>query len=164
MAMTNREHEEDLLLAKFKTQVSLVMRAIHREPFREREILNVYAVIFFDAFKETIRTQGYTDSIFIVLADTPIFGVPPLTEEILGQAKGQNAKGILSVEGFQANNDISDVIYHISLSAPCIGVRGWILKVKLSDRKVLFQREMPYHFDSKDKVKSLGELIKEMER
>ena len=101
---------------------------------------------------------------YIILAEPPTFGVPPITDDIIAQAKTSNAEAVVLIEGFQSERDISDIVYHVSMSAPCMGVVGWVLKVKLGDGIVEFVREMPYFFDAKERVKSLGELLSEMER
>jgi len=149
---------------QLEKQIMTVLDAIRKHPSRRRQILSGYASNFFEAVKETIKKQGTAAPLFIVIADPPVLGIPPLTEEVLTRAKEAGAEAILSVEGFQAYTDISDVIYHVSLSAPCIGVMGWVLKVKLGDGWVEFLRELPYYFESGEKMKTLGELIEEMER
>jgi hypothetical protein len=75
-----------------------------------------------------------------------------------------NAEAVLWVEGFQSERDISDLIYHVALSSPSLGVIGWVLKVKLWDGNVEFTREMPYHFDSPETTRTLGELLAEIEK
>ncbi|MGD2124683.1 MAG: hypothetical protein PVG99_01295 [Desulfobacteraceae bacterium] len=149
--------------AQLEKQVALVMEAIKREPGKRKQILTGFLSNFFDAVKETLKKQGRITPIYIIMADTAGFGVPPVTAEVTGRAKELNAEAVVSLEGFQCDMDISDVVYHVSMSAPSIGVMGWVLKVKLSDEAVMFIREMPYLFDSSEKVKSLGELVAEME-
>ena len=82
---------------------------------------------------------------------------------MLAKAKELRAEVIVTIEGFHSDKDISDIIYHVSISAPGFGVMGWVLKVKIADRKVEFVRELPYLFDSKEKVKTLGQIVGEME-
>jgi hypothetical protein len=147
-------------LGDLETQVAQVMEAIKRHPSRRNQILTG----FLDAVKETLKKQGRIMPIYIILADEVSFGIPPVTEEVTRTAKNRHAEAVVTLEGFQSESDISDVLCHISMSSPSIGVMGWVLKVKLYDGSVSFLREMPYLFDSKEKVKSLGELIAQMER
>jgi hypothetical protein len=44
-----------------------------------------------------------------------------------------------------------------------MGVLGWVLKVKLGDAKADIVAEMPYLFDSESTVKTLGELVEDLE-
>ena len=157
--MTNNETISEI----FGQQIGLVMEAIQRDPGRTNRILAVFVSNFFNAVKETIRLQGHVPAFYIMLTDPVVYGVPPVTDEVLQRAKGAGAAAVVSLEGFQSTRDIGDVIYHVSLSAPVLGVAGWVLKVKLEDRKVLFVREMPYFYDTREKIKTLGELIAEME-
>ena len=139
------------------------MEAIRRDPARTKQILVVFISNFFNAVKETLRLQGHVPAFYIMLTDPVTYGIPPVTEEVLQRARNMEAVAVVSVEGFQSEQDIGDVIYHVSLSAPVLGVVGWVLKVKLEDRKVTFIREMPYLYDTREKTKTLGELIDEME-
>jgi hypothetical protein len=151
-------------LGDLKTQVAQVMEVIRRYPSRRSQILIGFLSTFFDAVKETLKKQGRIMPIYIILADEVSFGIPPVTEEVTRSAKDRDAEAVVTLEGFQSESDISDLICHISMSSPSIGVMGWVLKVKLRDGSVSFLREMPYLFNSKKKVKSLGELIAQMER
>ena len=155
--------KDETYLRAFDDQVGLVMQAINKDPNNANKILTVFFSNFFDALKESIRVQGYISPFFITLAEPMVYGIPPVTDEILNRAKELKAVAVVSLEGFQSRQDIGDVIYHLSMSTPGIGVMGWVFKVKLKDRKVVFVREMPYLFDSKEKVKTLGELITDME-
>lgn len=139
------------------------MKAIQADPSRKGQILTVYISNFVSAVKETIGRHGHVLPLYIIVADTVELGIPPVTEEVILKAKELKAEAVVCVEGFQSDKDIGDVIYHVSMSAPCVGVMGWVLKVKLGDGRVEFTREMPYHFDSPDRVKTLGELISEIE-
>ena len=150
-------------LDQLEKQVIHIMKAIQADPSRKREILNVYFSNFLSAVKETIGRHGHIMPLYIIVADAVELGVPPVTEEVINKAKELKAEAVVCVEGFQSDKDISDVIYHVSMSAPCVGVMGWVLKVQLGGGRVEFKREMPYHFDSPDKVKTLGELISEIE-
>lgn len=161
--MARRAEQSDHLAVQLRKQVARVMDAIRSRPERRRQILSVYVSNFFGAVKETLRRQGRIMPLFMIIADPADFGVPPVTEEVTTQAKEMNAEAVVWAEGFQSENDISDVIYHVGISAPCLGVMGWVLRVKLGEGRVAFAREMPYCFDSPDKVKSLGELVSEME-
>jgi ribosomal protein S8 len=150
--------------AQLRKQVAQVLDAIRSHPKRRRQILSVYASSFFGAVKETLRRQGRIVPLYMILADPADFGIPPVTEEVARQAREMNAEAVVWVEGFQSEKDISDVIYHVGISSPGMGVMGWVLKVKLGDGRVVFTRERPYCFDSPDKVKSLGEIISEMDK
>ncbi|RJR50762.1 MAG: hypothetical protein C4576_04740 [Desulfobacteraceae bacterium] len=159
-----REKEENLPTALLQEQVARVLAAIRAQPEKKGRILSAYVSSFFEAVKETIRRQGRIMSFYMMMADPVDFGVPPVTEEVTSEAKRVKAEALLWVEGFQSERDISDVIYHVALSSPALGVIGWVLKVKLGDGRVEFTREMPYHFDSPEKTKSLGELLAEIEK
>jgi hypothetical protein len=159
-----RDQDADTPFGELESQVSQVIEAIKRNPSRRNQILSGFLSAFFGAVKETLKKQGRIMPIYVIVADAVEFGVPPVTEEVTKSAKDRHAEAVVTLEGFQSDSDISDMIYHISMSAPSIGVMGWVLKVKLSDGYVSFLREMPYLFDSKEKVKSLGELINQMER
>jgi hypothetical protein len=144
--------------------VAQVLKAIRSQPKRRRQILSVYASSFFGAVKETLRRHGRIVPLYMILADPADFGAPPVTEEVARQASEMKAEAVVWVEGFQSEEDISDVIYHVGISSPAMGVMGWVLKVKLGDGRVVFTRERPYCFDSPEKVKSLGEIISEMDK
>lgn len=161
--MGARKRNKDLPVSRLEEQVGRVLAAIRAQPARKKRILSTYINSFFGAVKETIRRQGRIMSFYMIIADPVDFGVPPVTEEVTSEAKRMNAEAVLWVEGFQSERDISDLIYHVALSSPALGVIGWILKVKLGDRTVEFLREMPYHFDSPEKIKTLGELLAEIE-
>jgi len=158
------DRETEQLFRVFEEQVSMVMEAIGKDPSREKQILSIFISGFFNAIKETVTSQGYVMPLYIILADPIDYGIPPLTEEVMQRAKELNSVAVVSVEGFQSEDDIGDVIYHVSMSAPSLGVVGWVLKVRLGHGKATFEREMPYLFDTREKVKTLGELISEMER
>ncbi len=160
--MSAREDENEVPVSQLEDQVGRVLAAIRANPAKKRRILAVYIANFLGAVKETIRTQGRIMPFYMVMADSVDFGVPPITEEVTTQARHRKAEALVWVEGFQSANDISDVIYHVAMSAPCLGVVGWLLKVKLGDGKVEFTREVPYHFDTPEKTKTLGEMIEEL--
>jgi len=159
----SRERHNERLTGQLEEQVGQVLSAVRAEPSKKRRILSVYVSHFFSAVKETLKQQGRITPLYIILADPVGFGVPPVTERVARQAKEMNAEAIVWVEGFQSDRDISDVIYHVGISAPSLGVMGWIVKMKLGDGSVSFAREVPYHFDSPEKVKTLGELISQIE-
>jgi len=144
--------------------VRLVLELIRTEPSRRGVILKSFLSSFFDAVKETLKKQGHVIPFYIIPADKVCFGTPPVTEQVVRRAGEMNAEAVISIEGFQRERDISDVIYHVSMFARSMGVIGWVLKVKLRDGVVEFVREMPYLFDSKEKIKTLGQLIEEMEK
>lgn len=159
-----KEEERKMLFSDLEKQILFIMEAIRKNPGSEKKILVGYASNFFDAVKETIKKQGTMSPFYILMSDQPVFGVPPITDDVIVQAKASNAEAVLSVEGFQSERDMSDIVYHVSMSSPCMGVVGWILKVKLGDGIVEFVREMPYFFGTNERVKSLGDLLAEMER
>ena len=161
--MGTNDVEAEALLSAFKKQIASVNKAIKKEPHRKNQILTAYIANFYEAIKETVSRQGSVIPFYFFLADTPDFGIPPVTDEIIVRAKELDADAVVSVEGFQAYNDISDVIYHVSMSAPCLGVLGWLFKVKIHDGDVDIVREMPYIFDLQDRVKTIGELVEELE-
>lgn len=162
--MARSAEQNELLAVQLRKQVARVMEAIRSRPERRRQILSIYVFHFFDAVKETLRRQGRIMPLYMIIADPADFGVPPVTAEVAGQAKAMNAEAVVWVEGFQSEKDISDVIYHVGISAPCLGVMGWVLKVKLGEGRVFFTRERPYCFDSPDKLKSLGAILSEMDQ
>jgi len=162
--MKGKKRQKDVPIGRLEEQVARVLAAIRAEPARKKNILSTYINNFFVAVKETIRTQGRVMSFYMVMADPIDFGIPPVTEEVTREAKLKKAEALLWVEGFQSERDISDLVYHVALSSPSVGVIGWILKVKLEDGRVEFLREMPYHFDSPESTKTLGELLAEVEK
>jgi hypothetical protein len=161
MVADNPEADEDL--KELEAQFAKVAAAVSRDPSRARLILTSFISNLYDAIKETVRRQGYVTPFYVMLSEPVQFGVPPVTEEVVQEARARNASAVVCVEGFQASEDIADLMYHINMSAPGLGVMGWVVKVRLSQGTVTFVRELPYHFDSRDKVKTLGELISEME-
>ena len=140
------------------------MAAIQKQPLRNRQILSSFFAGLFGAVKETIKRLGQVMPMYIILGEEIEFGVPPVTGEVILRAKELRAEAVVTVEGFQSEQDIGDVVYHVNMSAPSIGVMGWVLKVRLGDGSVALLREMPYLFDSKEKVRTLGELVEEMEK
>ena len=90
-------------------QVKSVVEAIDLDPPNEKEVLIAYISHFYEAIKETVKQQGIVMPYYIILAKTPEFG-PLVTDEVIGRAKALGAKGIASVEGFQSDDDIGDVI------------------------------------------------------
>jgi hypothetical protein len=149
--------------AELEKQVALIVGRVKKDPSKKRQVLIGYIAHFYEAVKETVKKQGSMISHYVILADRPTFGGPSVTDEVIAKAKEMGAEAVLSVEGFQADDDITDVIYHVSMSAPCLGVLGWVFKVKLGDGTVDIVREMPYLFDSDATVKTLGELVEDLE-
>jgi len=149
--------------AELEKQVALIVGTVKEDPSKKKQVLIGYIAHFYEAVKETVKKQGSMISHYVILADRPTFGGPSVTDEVIAKAKEMRAEAVLSVEGFQADDDITDVIYHVSMSAPCLGVLGWVFKVKLGDGKVDIVREMPYLFDSDATVKTLGELVEDLE-
>jgi hypothetical protein len=159
--LDNKEAERSF--AELRKQVDLIMGTIKKDPSKKEQILMGYLSHFYEAIKETVRKRGSVISHYVILADKPDFGGPSVTDEVIAKAKQLGAEAVLSVEGFQADDDITDLIYHVSMSAPCIGVLGWVFKVELGDGKVDIIREMPYLFNSDATIKTLGELVEELE-
>jgi hypothetical protein len=141
----------------------MVINAINKQPLMRKQVLTSFISNIFAAVKETLRGQGRVASLYMIVAEHAEFGVPPVTEEVIKVAKERKAEAVITVEGFHSDEDISDVVYHVSMSAPAIGVVGWVLKAKIRDRSLEFVREMPYAFDSVEKVKTLGQILEEME-
>jgi hypothetical protein len=158
-----KTQEPERLVSELEKQVALVVEEIKKEPSKKKQILIRYISNFYEAVKKTVEKEGSITPHYVMLTDPPNIGVPRVTDEVVSKAKELNAEAVLSVEGFRSENDISDVVYHVSMSAPCMGVLGWVFKVKLSDTRVDIAREMPYFFDVEDKVKTLGQLVVEME-
>ena len=152
-----------IVLDDLEDQIALVMEAIRRRPALKAGILKRFLSNIFVAMKETLRKQGRVAPLYMIVAEAADFGLPPLTEEVIAQAKEKKAEAIVTLEGFHSNHDISDVIYHVSMSTPSLGVLGWVLKIKIGDGTLEFVREWPYYFDTKEKVKTLGEILAEME-
>ena len=147
-----------------KEQIALVMKAIRRRPASREKILKMFFANIVAAVKETLRKQGRVAPFYVTVAEVPDLGEPPLGEDVIAQAKASKAEAIVTIEGFHSNKDISDVIYHVSMSTPLFGVLGWVLKVKIRDGRLEFLRERPYFFDTQEKVKTLGEIVVELER
>jgi hypothetical protein len=150
-------------LDDLEEQIALVMEAIKRRPGMKGRILKRFLSNIFVAAKETLRRQGRVAPIYMIIAEAADFGLPPVTEEVIAQAKERKAEAIVTLEGFHSNHDIGDVIYHVSMSTPSLGVLGWVLKIRIWDGTLEFVREWPYFFDTKEKVKTLGEILAEME-
>ena len=157
------DQETVQLVSAFEKKIAGVLKAVAKNPSGKKRVLSIFISVFFDAIKETLRRQGHVSPLYIILADPIEYGIPPITEEVIARARELGSVAVISVEGFQSKDDIGDVIYHVSMSAPGIGVIGWVLKVRLGDGNTLFESEMPYIFDSREKVKTLGELVYEME-
>jgi hypothetical protein len=152
-----------MALDDLEGQIALVMEAIRSRPAMKGKILKKFLSNIFIAAKETLRRQGRLAPLYMIVAEFADFGVPPVTEDAIAQAKESKAEAIVTIEGFHSNHDISDVIYHVSMSAPSLGVLGWVLKIKIGDGMLKFVREWPYFFDTKEKVKTLGEILAEMD-
>jgi len=150
------------LLGKFEKQILSVKKAIKNDPLKRNQILTLFISNFYEAIKEAVIRHGTVIPHYFFISESPNFGTPPVTDEIINQAKKMESDAIVCVEGFHLDTDISDIVYHVNMSAPSIGVLGWVFRVKIHDRKVEIVREMPYLFDSPDKVKSLGQLVTEM--
>jgi hypothetical protein len=154
---------KDATLRALEGQIALVMEAIKRQPAMRKRILSKFLANIFVAVKETLRKQGWAAPLYMVVADHADLGVPPLTEELLQQAKESKAEAIVTIEGFHSGSDIGDLLYHVSMSTPSFGVKGWVLKVRIGEGVLEFVREWPYSFDTGEKVKTLGEILTEME-
>lgn len=161
--MKREPEAKAIALDDLEGQIALVMEAIKRRPAMKGRILKGFFSNIFVAAKETLRRQGRLAPLYMIVAEVADFGVPPVTEDAIAQAKERKAEAIVTMEGFHSNHDISDVIYHISMSTPSLGVLGWVLKIRIGDGTLEFVREWPYFFDTKEKVKTLGEILAEME-
>lgn len=139
------------------------MDGLKRNPEKKKEILIGYISHAYEAVKENIIKNGAVMPHYVILSDTPEFGGPEVTDDIILKAQKLNAEAVVSVEGFESQDDITDVIYHVSMSAPSIGVLGWVLKVKFGDGTVNIVKEKPYLFGPGDTVKTLGEMVTELE-
>jgi hypothetical protein len=153
----------EIPLEELERQVATVIHSIKKRPAMKKKILTGFVFNIFAAVKETLRRQGHVASLYLILAEPAEFGVPPLNEEVIRTAKERKAEAVITIEGFHSHKDISDVVYHVSMSAPAIGVMGWVLKAKIRDRSLEFVREVPYFFDSAEKVKTLGRILEEMD-
>jgi hypothetical protein len=157
------EGAKESTLGELEEQIALVMEAIKKRPAMKNRTLGTFLSNIFVAVKETLRKKGWAAPVYMVVADAVDFGVPPLTQELIALAKENKAEAIVTIEGFHSTHDIGDMIYHVSMSAPSFGVKGWVLKVRIEDGALEFVREWPYFFDTKEKVKTLGEILAEME-
>ncbi|MCJ7594429.1 MAG: hypothetical protein MUO52_06610 [Desulfobacterales bacterium] len=162
--MSPRSKVDESPLDGISSQAASIMEAIKKQPLKKRRILSSFFTSLYDAVKETLKKQGQVMPMYFILGEEIDFGMPPVTDQVIEKARELGAEAVVTVEGFQSERDIGDVIYHVSMSAPSIGVMGWVLKVKLGDGSVWFIREMPYLFDSNEKVRTLGELVDDMER
>ena len=156
--------EAESPLKVFSDRAASIVAAIKKQPLKKRRILSSFFAGLFGAVKETITRLGQVMPMYIIRGEEIEFGGPPVTDGVILRAKDLGAEAVVTVEGFQSERDIGDLIYHLNMSAPSIGVMGWVLKVRLGDGSVAFIREMPYLFDSKEKVRTLGELVEEMEK
>lgn len=151
-------------LNALKEQVGRVVAAIKKDPSKKKRILIGYITHFYEGVKETVKKYGAIMPHYVIVADQPKFGGPAVvTSEVLAQAKALKAEAIMSVEGFESKDDLSDVVYHVTMSAPSIGALGWVFKVKLGDGKAEILAEKPYLFESDKEAKTLGELVQELE-
>ena len=162
MTTPDEPKDKDALEALEK-QVLSVMEGIKSNPDKKKAILIGYVSHVYEAVKQTILKSGAAMPHYVILSDTPEFGGPEVTDEIITKAQKLNAEAVVSVEGFESQDDITDVIYHVSMSAPSVGVLGWVFKVKLADGTVDIVKEKPYLFGPGDKIKTLGELVAELE-
>jgi hypothetical protein len=154
---------KNVTLANLEKQVLSVVEGIKRNPNKRKQILVGYITHVYEAVKEAIRKNGSVLPHYVILSDRPGFGAHCVTDEVIEKAKAMNAEAVVSVEGFESRNDITDVVYHVSMSAPALGALGWVLKVKLKDGAAAIRAEKPYLFDLEEKVKTLGQLVNELE-
>jgi hypothetical protein len=150
-------------IAQLEKQVVTVVEAIKKNPSKKKQILVGYISHFYEGVRETVKKYGSILPHYVILADTPKVGGPTVTDDVVGEAKALNAEAILSVEGYESEEDMTDVIYHVSLSTPSIGTMGWVFKVQLGDGKAYILAEKSYLFESEKKAKTLGELVQELE-
>jgi hypothetical protein len=161
--MGKKEVVTEIPLDELEKQVAAVIEAIEKRPAMKKQVLASFISNIFAAVKETLRRQGRVTPLYMILAEHAEFGVPPVTDEVIRTARERKAEAVVTIEGFHSDKDISDVVYHVSISAPAIGVMGWVLKTKITDWSLEFVREMPYLFDSVEKVKTLGQMLQEMD-
>jgi hypothetical protein len=159
--MDNKKAKESFV--QLEKQVMTVAEAIKKDPSKRKQILIGYISHFYEAVKETVKKHGSIMPHYVFVGSSPKFGGPAVTDEVMAEAKELNAEAVVSVEGFESDDDITDVVYHVSMSAPGMGVLGWVFKIKLGDGKADFVREKPYLFDSEHKMKTLGELVQELD-
>lgn len=150
-------------MSQLEKQVATVMEAIKKNPSKKKQILIGYISHFYEGVKETVRKYGSVMPHYVILADAPRVGAPPVVREVVEEAKALNAEAILSVEGFESRTDITDVVYHVAMSTPSIGAMGWVFKVRLGDQKADILAEKPYLFKSEKDAKTLGALVEELE-
>ena len=111
-------------VAALEKQVLSVMEGIKKNPTKKREILIRYVSHVYEAVKGIVMKHGSVVPHYVILAGTPELGGPAVTDEIIEKAKALGAEAVVSVEGYESNEDMTDVIYHVSMSAPCMGVLG----------------------------------------
>ena len=150
-------------IAQLEKQLVTIVEAIKKNPSKKKQILIGYISHFYETVRETVKRYGSVLPHYVILADTPKVGGPAVTEEVIAEAKALNAEAILSVEGYESEDDMTDVIYHVSMSTPSMGAMGWVFKVRLGDGKAEVLAEKSYLFESEKEAKSLGELVKELE-
>jgi hypothetical protein len=150
-------------LAELEKQVLSIMEGIKKNPDKKKQILIGYITHVYEVVKETLQKNGSVVPHYVILADAPEFGGSSVTDEVITKARKLDAEAVVSVEGFESQQDITDVIYHVSMSAPAVGVCGWVLKVKLGNKATRILKEKPYLFDSQEDVKTLGELVAELD-
>jgi hypothetical protein len=161
--VAKKEVVTEIPLDELEKQVSMVINAIKKRPLMRKQVLTSFISNIFAAVKETLRGQGRVAPLYMIVAEYAEFGLPPVTDEVIKMAKERKAEAVITIEGFHSDKDISDVVYHVSMSVPAIGVMGWVLKAKIRDRSLEFVRELPYFYDSIEKVKTLGQILEEME-
>lgn len=162
----NKRFDQDnrRALEALKEEVLRVVAAIKKDPSRKKRILIGYITHYYEGVKAAVQKHGAIMPHYVIVADEPKFAGPAaVTEEVLARAKALNAEAIVSVEGFESREDLTDVVYHVTMSAPCLGVLGWVFKVKLSDGEAQILAEKPYLFESDKEAKTLGELMQELE-
>ncbi len=119
-----RETAKAITLDEMEQQIAIVMEAVKRRPAMRNRILKRFLSNIVVAAKETLKKRGRVAPFYMIVAEAADFGVPPLTEDVIAKAKESKAQAIVTIEGFHSDQDISDVIYHITMSAPSIGVLG----------------------------------------
>jgi hypothetical protein len=150
-------------VAQLEKQVASVVEAIKNNPSKKKQILIGYITHFYEGVKETVKKYGSMMPHYVILAETPKVGGPVVTDDVVNEAKGLDAEAILSVEGFESKDDMTDVIYHVTMSAPSMGALGWVFKVRLGDGKAEILAEKPYLFESEQGTKTLEELVRELD-
>jgi len=160
----SQKAKAETAIAQLEKQVASVVETIKKNPSKKKQILIGYISHFYEGVKETVKKYGSVMPHYVIVADNPKFGGPTVTDDVVNDAKALNAEAILSVEGFESEDDLADVVYHVTMSTPSMGAMGWVFKVQLGNGKADILAEKPYLFESEKETKTLGELVRELEQ